>query len=256
MKEILFFEPSWSNWQYCKLRWVFFSFLLTFHYWHWHSILLSADVTNGIFGTAASLIPYFVHQFLGSDLKQLPLKQTYFLFLWWLLIARPSQFTKVKESSKDLKTVLSKKYLPCNLVSSISFHYKRRQKRPWNNSYTRAMFTSYHIDFPSHSQNYIAWCEHTFLSNLCWVWVLKTLSITLNNVFWWRKTAIWKNTRETIATVITKKCRKNWKLISFGSMMKYSFFFHWLVPILIVIVVGPHYYNLHLNSWLNHSHKK
>ena len=118
------------------------------------------------------------------------------------------------------------------------------------------MFTSYHIHFPSHSQNYIVWCEHTFLSNLCWVWVLKTLSITLNNVFWWRKTAIWKNTRESIATVITKKCRKNWKLISFGSMMKYSFFFHWLIPILIVFVVGPHYYNLHLNSWLNHSHKK
>ena len=129
MKEILFFKPSWSNWQYCKLRWVFFSFLLTFHYWHWHSILLSADATNGIFGTAASLIPYFVHQFLGSDLKQLPLKQTYFLFLWWLLIARPSQFTKVKKSSKDLKTVLSKKYLPCNLVSSISFHYKRKAKK-------------------------------------------------------------------------------------------------------------------------------
>ena len=33
-----------------------------------------------------------------------------------------------------------------------------------------------------------------------------------------------KNTRESIATVMTKKCRKNEKLISFGQLMKYSSF--------------------------------
>ena len=55
------------------------------------------------------------------------------------------------------------------------------------------------------------------------------------------KATIWKNTRESIAIVITKKYRKYYKLIFFWQMMKYSFFIHWLIQILGVIVVGPHY---------------
>ena len=33
----------------------------------------------------------------------------------------------------------------------------------------KAMFTSYRIGFCSVSQNYMVWCEHTFLSTLCLV---------------------------------------------------------------------------------------
>ena len=39
--------------------------------------------------------------------------------------------------------------------------------------------------------------------------------------------------------------KRMWKVlkieISFWVMMKYSFFIHWLIRILVVIVVGPHY---------------
>ena len=53
---------------------------------------------------------------------------------------------------------------------------------------------------------------------------LKSLNIILM-CFDGKKQPFEKYTRESTAVVITKKCRKNRKLISFGQMMKYSSFF-------------------------------
>ena len=53
---------------------------------------------------------------------------------------------------------------------------------------------------------------------------LKTLNIILM-CFDGKKQPFEKYTRESTAVVITKKCRKNQKFISFGQMMKYSKFF-------------------------------
>ena len=51
------------------------------------------------------------------------------------------------------------------------------------------------------------------------------------------KTTVWKKVRESTAILISKECRKYEKLI--------SFFIHWLIQILVVVVVGPDYqYNL------------
>ena len=70
---------------------------------------------------------------------------------------------------------------------------------------------------------------------------LKTLNIILI-CFEGKNNYLKKNkTRESTAIVITKACRKYWKLISFWLMMKYSFFIHWLIQILVVITVGSHY---------------
>ena len=54
-KEVLFFQPSRSNRQYCKLgAEKFFPFVLTF--------LCQLILGEGIFGTTACLITYFLHQ--------------------------------------------------------------------------------------------------------------------------------------------------------------------------------------------------
>ena len=47
------------------------------------------------------------------------------------------------------------------------------------------------------------------------------------------KTTIEKKARENTAILIPKECRKYEKLI--------SFFIHWLIQILVVVAVGPHY---------------
>ena len=60
------------------------------------------------------------------------------------------------------------------------------------------------------------------------------------NVFWRKKLPFEKKTKESTAIVITKQCPKFEKLISFWVMMKYRFFIHWLIQILVVIVLDLH----------------
>ena len=52
LKKILFFQPSCSNCQFCKLGTKKLPFLLTFFY--------QLSLQEGIFGTAASLSPEFI----------------------------------------------------------------------------------------------------------------------------------------------------------------------------------------------------
>ena len=92
-------------------------------------------------------------------------------------------------------------------------------------SLSKAMFTTYRIDFRFVSQNYTVWCEHTFISTFMGSMNLKTLYIILM-CFNGKNQPFGKYTREISAIVITKRYQKNQKLISFEQMMKYSFFFH------------------------------
>ena len=115
LKSFCFFQPSCSNWEYCKLGIKnCFSFLLTFYY--------QLILRKGIFGTSASLIPYFFYM----SYNYVALENIYYFnklfpfFLVWLLYAKthtktltqvvkrslskvkPSQSTKVKTGSSDL----------------------------------------------------------------------------------------------------------------------------------------------------------
>ena len=105
MKEVLSFFPC-STW-HCKL-WFFSPFLLTFL----HQLYLR----EGVFGTAAFLVPYLVYQFwFTSDLQQLLFPKTYFLSLDKSCeeIVRQGTGEIVKKSRGDLnKLVVYKKYLP------------------------------------------------------------------------------------------------------------------------------------------------
>ena len=88
MKKVLFFQPSCPNWRYCKLG---AKKLLLFYWCSSNSILLQ----EGIFGTAAPLILYFLDELrLNSGLQRLQFQQNYSMFLRWLLIAQTNQLKK------------------------------------------------------------------------------------------------------------------------------------------------------------------
>ena len=76
------------------------------------------------------------------------------------------------------------------------------------------MFTSYRIGFCSVSQNYTVLCEHTLPYTFMLSMTLKTLNIILM-CFDGKKQPPEKNTRESSAIVVKRKCRQNQKLISF-----------------------------------------
>ena len=69
------------------------------------------------------------------------------------------------------------------------------------------MFTLYRIGFYSVSQNYTAWCEHTFPSTFLLSVSFETLSIILM-CFNGKNNHLLKNTREDTKIALTKKCRK------------------------------------------------
>ena len=158
MKKVLFFQPSCANWRYCKLgvkKLLLFYWcssnsillgakkLLLFYWCSSNSILLGAKklllfywcssnsilLQEGIFGTAAPLILYFLDELrLNSALQQLQFQQNYSMFLPWLVIAQTNQL-KTNQLLFALLTFIfigqfvSKKNIRRNLMVSQYFRF-------------------------------------------------------------------------------------------------------------------------------------